>query len=80
MKKIICIFFTILAVLPLNIKAYDSSATSAILMDIDSKRIIYAKNILPEEQFDRPMFLSSSIPISSFTGNKDIFLGSKSEP
>ena len=45
MKKIICIFFTILAVLPLNIKAYDSSATSAILMDIDSKRIIYAKNI-----------------------------------
>ena len=42
------------------------------------ENIIYANNILPEEQFDRPMFLSSSIPISSFTGNKDIFLGSKS--
>ena len=45
MKKIIYIIFAILIFIPFNIKAYDTSATSAILMDIDSKRIIYAKNI-----------------------------------
>lgn len=45
MKKVIYVILGILVFLPLNIKAYDTSATSAILMDIDSKRIIYAKNI-----------------------------------
>lgn len=45
MKKIILIAFAILIFIPFNVKAYDTSATSAILMDIDSKRIIYAKNI-----------------------------------
>ena len=42
MKKIILI---ILLLIPINIKAIDTSATSIILMDQDSKRIMYAKNI-----------------------------------
>ncbi len=45
MKKIVLIIFVTLIFIPFNIKAYDTSATSAILMDMDSKRIIYAKNI-----------------------------------
>lgn len=42
MKKIllICLFL-----IPINIKAIETSATSAILMDIDSKRVLYAKNV-----------------------------------
>ena len=42
MKKII---FTILLLLPFNINAVSTSASKAILMDMDSNRIIYAKNI-----------------------------------
>lgn len=42
MKKIILI---ILLIIPINIKALETSATSAILMDTDSKRILYSKNI-----------------------------------
>ena len=39
--------------------------------------IIYAKNILEEEPFDRPMFITSDLKITSFTGNKEVFLGSE---
>ena len=42
MKKIILI---LLFIIPLNIKAIDTSATSSILMDIDSNRILYEENI-----------------------------------
>ena len=42
MKKIILI---LLFLIPLNIKAIDTSATSSILMDIDSNRILYEENI-----------------------------------
>ena len=42
MKKII--LFLILLI-PFNIKAVDTSAEAAILMDMDSHRILYAKNI-----------------------------------
>ena len=41
MKKILLL----LLLIPFNIKAIDTSARSAILMDADSKRILYAKNI-----------------------------------
>ena len=41
MKKILLLLLFI----PINIKAIDTSARSAILMDADSKRILYAKNI-----------------------------------
>ncbi len=44
MKKIfniiICLF-----IIPINVKAISTSATSSILMDIDSKRILYSNNI-----------------------------------
>lgn len=42
MKKIILI---LLFLIPLNIKALNTSATSSILMDIDSNRILYEENI-----------------------------------
>ena len=43
MKKIIILLLIFL--MPFKIKAYGSSATSTILMDIDNNRIIYANNI-----------------------------------
>ncbi len=42
MKKIIIL---LLFIIPVNIRAYDTSATSAILMEQKTKRIIYSKNI-----------------------------------
>ena len=42
MKKIILLF---LLLIPVNIVAITTSATSAILMDMDSNRILYEKNI-----------------------------------
>ena len=42
MKKILVI---LLILIPIKIKAFDTSATSAILMDLDSNRILYSKNI-----------------------------------
>lgn len=45
MKKIITLFVGVLFIFPLNIKAIETSATSAILMDIDSERILYSDNI-----------------------------------
>lgn len=45
MKKIV-FFLTLLALIfPCNVKAIETSATSAILMDIDSDRVLYAKDI-----------------------------------
>lgn len=43
MKKILLIMFIFL--FPISIKAISTSATSAILMDMDSGRILYAKDI-----------------------------------
>lgn len=45
MKKIIILIVGIILLFPLKTKAIDTSATSAILMDINSQRILYAKNI-----------------------------------
>ena len=42
MKKLI---FFLLVLIPLNVKAFDSNAKAAILMDMDSKRILYGKDI-----------------------------------
>ena len=42
MKKII---FFLLILIPINIRAIDTSATCSILMDIDSNRILYEENI-----------------------------------
>lgn len=42
MKKIILL---IIILIPISIKAIDTSATSSILMDIDSNRILYEENI-----------------------------------
>lgn len=44
MKKLIIISF-ILLLIPINIKAIETSATSAILVDTDSNRILYSKDI-----------------------------------
>ena len=45
MKKIIYIILTIFYLLPLKVQAIDISATSCVLMDMDSKRVLYADNI-----------------------------------
>lgn len=45
MKKIFIVFILLLFIFPLNTKAFSTSATSAILMDIDSGRILYSKDI-----------------------------------
>ena len=42
MKKILLL---LLLIIPMQIKAIDTSATSAILMDTDNNRILYSKNI-----------------------------------
>ena len=42
MKKI---FFLFLILIPFNVNAFGTSAKSAILMDMDSKRILYGKDI-----------------------------------
>ena len=45
MKKIIILIVGILAMLPNKIYAISTSASSSILMDMDSHRILYSKNI-----------------------------------
>ena len=45
LKKITFIITLLVFILPFPIKAIDISATSAILMDIDSGRILYAKDV-----------------------------------
>lgn len=44
-KKVLLFIVIYLTLFPINTNAFDSSASSAILMDMDSKRIMYAKNI-----------------------------------
>ena len=41
MKKL----FILLCLIPLNVNAFSSSATSTIIMDQESRRIIYANNV-----------------------------------
>ena len=45
MKKLALFVLAIILILPIKIKAFDTSATSAILMDMDSGRILYSKDI-----------------------------------
>lgn len=45
MKKLFCFILVFLAIIPYCVKAFDTSATSAILMDMDSGRILYSKDI-----------------------------------
>lgn len=45
MKKLFIIFLFLILCIPITSKAYETSATSAILMDIDSGRILYSKDI-----------------------------------
>lgn len=45
MRKIILLFIGVMLFFPFKAKAVDTSATSAIMMDIDSNRILYSKNI-----------------------------------
>ncbi len=40
-----------------------------------NENMIYARNIFSEKEFEKIMFVTSDLPIKSFTGNKDVFLG-----
>lgn len=45
MKKILLLIVGIIIIIPLKIKAISTSATSSILMEIDTHRILYSNNI-----------------------------------
>lgn len=45
MKKIVLIILVMFLIFPIETKAFDTSANSAILMDMDSLRILYSKDI-----------------------------------
>ena len=45
MKKLLCCLLLFLLVIPIKVKAFETSATSAILMDMDCGRILYSKDI-----------------------------------
>ena len=45
MKKYLLFVMSLIIFIPINVSAIETSATSAILMDIDSKRILYSENI-----------------------------------
>lgn len=45
MKRLLVLIIIFILLLPTKIMAFDSSATSAILMDMDSGRILYSKDI-----------------------------------
>lgn len=45
MKKFLVLFICLFILLTPKVSAFESSATSAILMDMDSNRIMYAKDV-----------------------------------
>lgn len=45
MKKFITLFLVLYFIIPVNVNGVSTSATSAIMMDMDSKRILYGKDI-----------------------------------
>ncbi len=45
MKKVIVFLFILLTLVPHSVSALEVSGTSAILMDMDSGRILYEKNV-----------------------------------
>ena len=45
MKKMFIVIVGIILLIPVNVNGINTSATSAILMDMDSKRILYSKDI-----------------------------------
>ena len=45
MKRLLCCLLLFLLVIPIKVKAFETSATSAILMDMDCGRILYSKDI-----------------------------------
>jgi D-alanyl-D-alanine carboxypeptidase len=45
MKKFVTLFLILYFIIPINISGVSTSATSAIMMDMDSKRILYGKDI-----------------------------------
>ena len=55
MKRIIIVL--LILIIPIRIKAIETSATSAILMDADNNRILYSKNIHEFVHKDGPTVL-----------------------
>lgn len=45
MKKFVLVILVMFMLIPIKVNAFDSSASSAILMDMDSLRILYSKDI-----------------------------------
>lgn len=73
MKKIIII---IILILPIYAKAFDTNAKSAILMDMDSKRILYAKDIhYTQSVASISKIMTAIIVIENSNINKKIVVG-----
>ena len=73
MKKIILL---LLLLIPLNIKGIDTSATSSILMDIDSNRILYEENIHDVRSVASiPKIMTAVIPIESGKLDDQVTIG-----
>ena len=74
MKKILLF----LLLIPINIKAIDTSATSSILMDMDSNRILYAENIHEKRSVASiSKIMTALLAIESGKLNDEITIGSE---
>lgn len=74
MKKII--LFLIILMIPINIKAIETSASSAILMDMDSGRILYSKNIHNSRSVASiSKIMTAIIAIENNDVNKEVTIG-----
>lgn len=73
MKKILAF---LLLIIPMNYKAIETSATSAILMDMDTHRIMYAKNIHNVRSVASiSKIMTAIIAIESDKLNKTVIIG-----
>lgn len=74
MKKILLF----LLLIPISIKAIDTSATSSILMDMDSNRILYAENIHEKRSVASiSKIMTALLAIESGKLNDEITIGSE---
>lgn len=75
MKKLL---FLILVLLPFKVFAYNTSASKAILMDMDSKRIIYGKDIHKVQSVASiSKIMTAIVAIENSNINKEVTIGNE---
>lgn len=79
MKRIIILIITLL-IIPLNIKAFETSSSAGILMDMDSKRIFYSNNIHEKRRIASiTKIMTAIVTIENININKTVTIGSEIE-